>query len=234
MNLTVDIGNTSIKVAIFNSNELVLVKKNVTRQEVMGLIKTHRVSKCIISKVGKSSFDDLGIETLVLTHNTKLPIGLNYKTADTLGVDRIATICAASDLYPNTAALVIDIGSCITFDYLSEEKEFIGGVISPGPKLRAQAMHNFTASLPLVSEIEATDLVGKTTEECMKSGIYNGVLFEIKGFIDSFLEKSPEGKILLTGGYAKTFESSIKQSIFADSNLVLKGLNRILRFNNEK
>ncbi len=234
MNLTVDIGNTSIKVAIFNSNELVHVKKDVTKQDILELIKAHKISQCIISTVGKTTFDDLGIETLFLTHDTKLPIYLKYKTPVTLGVDRIATICAASALYPDERALVIDVGSCITYDYLSAENEFIGGVISPGPKLRAQSMHNFTAALPLVSEIELVDIVGENTKECMQSGIYNGVLFEIKGFIDSFLEKSPKGRVLLTGGYAKTFESSIKESIFVDSNLVLKGLNRILRFNNEK
>jgi len=234
MNLTIDIGNTSIKVAIFDSNELVLVKKDTTKMEILDLIKSHKINQCIISKVGKESFDDLGIKTLFLNHETKIPINIKYKTPETLGVDRIATICAAAEIYPKSNVLVIDIGSCITFDYLSIQKEFIGGSISPGPKLRAEAMHNFTAALPLISEIEKSKPIGTNTKECMKSGIYNGVLFEINGFISSFLKKSPQGIVLLTGGYAKTFESSIKESIFVDSNLVLKGLNTILRFNNEK
>jgi len=234
MNLTVDIGNTLIKIAIFDSNELVLVKKDVTKNQILEIIKNYNITTCIVSRVGEASLDDLGIETLNLDNKTPLPIKIKYKTPHTLGVDRIATICAASNTYPNSDVLVIDIGSCITYDYLSAQKEFIGGVISPGPKLRAQSMHNFTASLPLISEIETIDLIGENTEECMKSGLFNGVLFEIEGFIHSFLQKSPNGTVLLTGGYAKTFESSIKESIFADSNLVLKGLNTILKFNNEK
>lgn len=234
MNLTIDIGNTSIKVAIFNSNELVLVKKDVSRSEILDLITKYNISDCIISKVGSSEFNDLGINTLKLTHETVLPIELSYETPNTLGVDRIATVCAAEALVPKTNVLVIDIGSCITYDYLSENKEFKGGSISPGPKLRAHAMHNFTASLPLVSEVDAINTIGRNTEMCIKSGIYNGISFEINGFISAFLEDYPHGKILLTGGYANSFESSIKESIFVDSNLVVKGLNRILRFNNEK
>ena len=234
MNLCIDIGNTSIKVAVFDKDQLILVKSEVESSKILGLIQTYNISSCIISKVGNADIEDLGVPTHFLTHKTKLPIILDYKTPESLGMDRIAAMCAAEEVCPDTDILVVDIGSCITFDYLNSQKEFVGGVISPGPKLRAESMHNFTANLPLISSVTSSELIGKNTKECMESGIYNGISFEIGGFIGSFFEKYQNGKVLLTGGYAKTFESNIKQSIFVDSNLILKGLNRILRFNNEK
>lgn len=236
MNLIIDVGNTSVKIAIFNAKELILVKKDPTVDEVYSFLSDNKIKHCILSKVGDNSdFDNLiGVEVLLLNHKTNFPIKLNYNTPETLGVDRIATMCAIDDLYPKTAALVIDIGTCITYDFLNTDREFEGGVISAGPLLRAKAMHNFTATLPLIDSVNKSRVIGRSTKECMESGIYNSISFEIDGFVNTFRQKFPEGIIILTGGYAKTFESNIKESIFVDSNLVFKGLNRILNFNNEK
>lgn len=234
-NLVIDIGNTTSKTAVFNENQLIAVEKDVAEASLHFLIKKYAINKAIVAKVGSSAIPDIGLKNVLqLNQTTPLPINIAYHSPNTLGADRIAAVCAACEKFPNTPALVIDIGSCITYDFANEENTFLGGAISPGPVLRYKAMHNFTAALPLLSELEAVDDIEKNTAGCMKSGVFNGILYEIEGFIHTFIRANPKGKVLLTGGFAKTFESKIKHPIFANPNLVLEGLNCILRFNDEK
>lgn len=227
MNLIVDFGNTHNKVAVFDQGKMVSYKV-VSDSEVYSLFD-QVWDGVIISSVGKD-FRSENSNHLVLSHDTPVPIQNEYQTPDTLGVDRIAAAVGATYLYPDASCLVIDAGTCITYDLLVRDT-FIGGIISPGLQMRLDAMNNFTKKLPLLVSVSQTTLIGKSTKECMLSGATNGLLAEMNGIIDQFQEENEGLKILLCGGDIKTFESKLKASIFVEPNLVVIGLNRILEYN---
>jgi len=169
---------------------------------------------------------------LELDHRTSLPIKNRYLSPETLGYDRIAAAVGAKTLFPDDNVLVIDMGTAITIDLVSSEHEFIGGNISPGLGLRAKALHKFTRKLPLVAPKIENEIFGRTTEEAISSGIIQGIFYEIEGYINQMNLIYKKLKIVLTGGDVKYFDKKLKNSIFVDSNLNLKGLNRILDYNN--
>ena len=168
---------------------------------------------------------------MVLDHETSLPITSQYATPHTLGVDRIASVAGANFLYPGKNCLVIDLGTCITYDLIDQSGVHHGGGISPGLEMRLKAMHKFTSKLPLISMKGKPDLIGKTTKECMQSGALNGTIAELEGIIWRYRQLFKDLVIIFCGGGAIFFESKIKDDIFALPNLVLTGLNHILRFN---
>jgi type III pantothenate kinase len=160
-----------------------------------------------------------------------LPVVNLYATPLTLGVDRLAGVCGAQQIFPLQHCLVIDAGTCITYDFLDKEGKYYGGGISPGLKMRFQAVHTFTAKLPLVTPKGHVPLIGNSTESCIQSGVVNGVLAELDGIIDQYGKKFEGLRVILCGGDAMFFENQLKASIFASPELVLIGLNSILNYN---
>ena len=143
----------------------------------------------------------------------------------------MAAACGALEIFQDQNCLVIDAGTCINYEFLDKQANYHGGAISPGIQMRFEAMHKFTARLPLLKEISKTDLVGNSTESCMKSGVINGVLAEVNGIIDQYNQKFPRLRVILCGGDAHFFENNLKPPIFVAPDLVLHGLNRILLHN---
>lgn len=236
MNICIDIGNTNAKLGFFSEDELLEVKLNVADRGIIKMIKEHNPEHVIISSVRKGIGNIVVrsskiCDTLVLNHLTRLPFNNLYKTPQTLGVDRIAAVVGAGFLHNNKNCLIIDLGTCITYDLIDKSGSYHGGGISPGVEMKLKAMHKFTSKLPIVSATSQPELIGKTTKECMLSGAINGTIAELEGIIDRYRQFFDGLTIIFCGGDAFFFESKIKDHIFAFPNLVLVGLNQILRFN---
>ena len=240
MNLIIDVGNTKVKIAIFSKGKL-LRKSSVAFGELEGELTTwfnsyKGLKRAIIASVGPVGDDHFnyfppGIQITELSSKTKLPFKNLYKTPKTLGDDRVALVAAAASKYPDRNVLVIDAGSCITFDFKNDRNEYLGGAISPGIRLRYEALHNFTANLPLLDAKMPAELLGRTTKSSIHSGVIFGLVREIQGTIDSYKEKWSDLTVILTGGDAKLLSKQLKNSIFANPNFLLIGLNEILEFN---
>lgn len=166
-------------------------------------------------------------------NDVRLPITIKYKTPHTLGKDRIAAVVGAYYLQPNRNILIIDAGTCITYELLEASGSYLGGNISPGMTTRFKALNDYTKKLPLVNEREEVPCWGTCTEDAIRAGVVNGIVFEMDGYIDKAKELYSDVLVFLTGGHSFYFESRLKNSIFADINLVLTGLNRILEYNVE-
>ena len=233
MKLIIDIGNTLVKYAIFSSDEIVIIykKNDVELSFMQELIQKHNVNDVIISSVRDKVDGDFGIKTLYLNHLTPLPITINYETPETLGNDRIANVVAASILYPNKNILIIDAGTCITIDFIDQNKEYQGGRISPGIEMRYKSLHKYTSNLPKLTISNTAQQIGKDTNSSIVSGVEKGVVAEIETIIDDFKNENEDLFVIVTGGDTFFFENTLKNSIFADQNLVLKGLNKILKYN---
>ena len=233
MKLIIDIGNTLVKYAIFSSDEIVIIykKNDVELSFMQELIQKHNVNDVIISSVRDKVDGDFGIKTLYLNHLTPFPITINYETPETLGNDRIANVVAASVLYPNKNILIIDAGTCITIDFIDQNKEYQGGRISPGIEMRYKSLHKYTSNLPKLTISNTAQQIGKDTNSSIVSGVEKGVVAEIETIIDDFKNENEDLFVIVTGGDTFFFENTLKNSIFADQNLVLKGLNEILKYN---
>jgi type III pantothenate kinase len=236
LNICIDIGNTNAKLGFFTKNELLEVKQNVADRGIIKIIKEHNPAQVIIGSVRKGIGNIVErsakiSNTLVLNHLTPIPFESLYKTPQTLGVDRVAAVTGAGFLHQNKNCLVIDMGTCITYDLIDKSGTYHGGGISPGIEMKLKAMHKFTSKLPIVAKVGDQDLIGKTTRECMQSGAINGTIAEVEGIIERYRQFYDNLTIILCGGDAIFFESKIKDHIFAFPNLVLVGLNQILRFN---
>lgn len=238
MNLTIDVGNNQTKIGVFNGEKIIQFQNYapLTISDVEELFHAYKIENAIIADV---AFYDAGIDDFLrsntrfikLSHETKMPVALNYLTPETLGRDRIAAAAAAVDLFPNNNCLVIDAGTSITYDIINAEKEFLGGGISPGISMRFKALHNFTARLPLLKKEPIDYLTGKNTEQSILSGVINGTVGEMIYIVDSYAKIYPDLQVLLTGGDAPFFETRLNYKIFAVPNLVLRGLNKILTYN---
>lgn len=170
-------------------------------------------------------------QVVSFTADTPVPVGIDYATPETLGRDRVAAAVGASVLYPNREVLIVDFGTALTMDYLSADGVFHGGSISLGVTNRFRALHEYTASLPLVEPTEEEQLFGNSTKTAIAQGVMNSVQFELEGYIARMAEKKADFCIIFTGGEAKYFVKRIKNTIFAEPNLVFCGLNRILEYN---
>ena len=236
MNLIIDIGNTLVKYAVFNNDQLVEILKTseIETGKANTLIKEFDIKNVIISSVRKEMNWNLDVEVIHLSHKTSLPINLNYKTPETLGKDRIANIVAVSEEYPNKNAVVIDAGTCITYDFINKNKEYLGGRISPGLEMRYKSLNEFTELLPKLSVSGESKFIGDDTDSSILSGVEQGVLSEVDSLISVFRKENEDLIVVVTGGDTFFFENALKNSIFADQNLVLKGLNIILKYNEDK
>jgi type III pantothenate kinase len=171
---------------------------------------------------------------LELDHQTEIPIGNLYQTPETLGKDRIAAAVGANELFPDQNLLVIDAGTAITFDLISEKNEFIGGNISPGLEMRFKALNQFTGSLPLLNRSNDFNGIGQNTNEAIQAGVQNGIIYEISQTIETFNRNYQNLQIIMTGGDSIFFDKKLNYTIFVNFNLTLIGLNRILEHNAKK
>jgi len=169
-----------------------------------------------------------------LTSETPIPLTNLYLTPATLGYDRLASAVGANNIYPGSNVLVIDIGSAITIDFVNDNNEYTGGNISPGMEMRFKALNEYTANLPLEKPQENIETLGTNTASAIVNGVQNGIIFELDGYINQLTEIYSNLKVIITGGDADFFVKKLKSTIFADSNLILKGLNKILEYNIEK
>ncbi|WP_196885977.1 type III pantothenate kinase [Aureivirga sp. CE67] len=239
MNLIIDVGNTRIKVAVFEEDTLVSLLKidpEMIFQVLEKKIEKYNLQHAILSSVGEKSdeianFLEGKVATVFLDQQTKVPFINKYETPKTLGVDRIALASAGVSQFPEQNVLVIDAGTCITFDFVNKEKEYLGGAISLGLMMRYKALHNFTAKLPLLTPEIPDSYIGKTSVESMNSGVVNGIIAEIEGIISKYQRDFNNLTIVLTGGDAKFLAKQLKKGIFANPNFLLEGLNDILKYN---
>ncbi len=239
MNLVIDIGNSFQKIGLFHPNgELVLVDSfpKLDCEYISALIQNNHICHAIISEVGLMDPNITQIlqkktNLIPFTKDLKLPIQLSYLTPDSLGKDRIANSVAAHHLFPNQNCLSIQAGSCIVYDFIDQFGAFLGGAISPGIQMRFNALHNQTARLPLLEKSSIDFFLGKDTQQSIKSGVINGVVFEIEGQINAYKAEFKDVSVLLTGGDMGYLQKSIKNQIFATPNLVMFGLNKILNLN---
>jgi type III pantothenate kinase len=240
INLCIDWGNTNVKAAIFDNDTL---QKQITfsdesaLEKVSSLMEAFKPVKAIICSVVHHD-DELQhmikakIKSMVkLDGYTRTPINNAYLSPDTLGPDRLALACGAHILYPGKNNLVISIGTCITYNLVQKNKTFRGGAISPGLHMRLKAMSTFTDKLPEVGVNGDLVLLGYDTETCMRSGAVIGTAAEIDGMIQNYEAQYPDFNAILTGGDAPYFATKVKSKIFADPDLLLKGLNQILNYN---
>lgn len=239
MNLVIDIGNTRIKLAVFKLNKLeefFIVTENTLEKTLNNLSKQYHINNAIISSVAEIP-DELkiyieNISTVIhLDQKTKVPFINRYETPETLGVDRIALVTAAVTQFSNQNILIIDAGSCITYDLVSSKNEYFGGAISPGLEMRLKALNTFTDKLPLLPLIDTEISIGNNTKNSIYFGVINGVIAEIVGFITYFEKENKKLTVVLTGGDTIFLAKRLKNSIFANSNFLLEGLNSILEYN---
>ncbi|HEV7349941.1 type III pantothenate kinase [Telluribacter sp.] len=236
MNIVVDSGNTFSKIGWFEGDTLVEYRVRLTFEELLSAIRTQPPEYLIYSSVSHPVEEfrerlQLNTPVLNLTGSTPVPITKNYDTPHTLGADRIAAAVGAVALFPEEDLVVIDMGTCITYDYVTRSGSFEGGLISPGVRMRFRAMHSFTERLPLVEPDGLPLFPGKSTSSAMQSGVMNGLLGEINGIIEAYRQICPACRVVMCGGDVPFFESRLKPTIFAVPELVLIGLNRILLYN---
>ncbi len=237
-NLVIDIGNSFVKSAYFENHELISSEahSSFTENTVRQLLDTHKVDAAILSSVGSysDSIDSVLSEKcfyIKLSHETPVPVKNLYETPETLGMDRLAGVTGASVLFPGKNALVVDAGTCITYDIITADKEYLGGSIAPGLTMRFKALHNFTDKLPLLDITNIDYLWGKTTEESVIAGVINGTLVETDEIISKYSGLFDELVVIFCGGDMFFFDKKLKNRIFAFEKIVLHGLNEILLYN---
>ena len=239
MNLVIDIGNTRVKTAVFLNNEIIYNDSFSLRdlkRTLKKITENYLIKNVIISSVGglkSSNLDFLHdkFKVLELDNTTKVPFINKYKTPNTLGVDRIALMAACSNQFSNQNVLVFDVGSCITYDFINDKNEYMGGGISPGIEMRYKSLNFYTAGLPKLNAPVIIPKQGDTTDNAIHLGVLNGVIFEIEGVIRTFRAKNDKLTIVLTGGDTIFLAKNIKSTIFANPNFLLEGLNSILTYN---
>ena len=239
MNLIIDIGNTVAKLAVFDDDNLleVFYDSNQTLESLPAVCGKYPLSRAVVATVielnetVENRLKSLPVPLLQLDSTTPLPIKNLYETPQTLGYDRIAAVVGAYQIFPGRDILVIDAGTCITYEFIDSLGQYHGGNISPGVQMRFKALHQFTSKLPLISAEGRMTQLGKNTETAIRMGVLQGVEYEMLGYIETMRHKYPELLVFLTGGDEFSFDTNLKSIIFADRFLVLKGLNRILNYN---
>lgn len=240
MNLIIDIGNTLVKAAIFDKGLITKVVKAESFSDALlqNLFKVHGYFEGIIVSDVRHPDPETDRQLSVMTNNfirltpsVALPLAIDYKSPETLGVDRLALAVGANDLFPDQNVLIISCGTAITFDIVTDANRYPGGNISPGMSMRFRALHEFSGRLPLVVPGTPSDIFGKTTTEALQNGVILGIINEIDGVAETFSNSFQKLKVILTGGDADFFANRLKSTIFVDQYLLIKGLNRILEYN---
>ncbi|MEL6924072.1 MAG: type III pantothenate kinase, partial [Bacteroidota bacterium] len=227
MNLCIDIGNTRTKLGLFKNSVLKkrVVWESLSLREFRQFCEKWKVKRAILSATdhlpkGVEIYLNRQLEYHRFTHETPLPIENKYRTPKTLGRDRLAAAIGAFALFPNEGSLVIDAGTCTTYDVLTANGHYLGGNITPGIDMRLEAMHHFTAKLPLVKRGPTKKLVGNTTKSALRTGSQLAALFEMEGFIAAYSRQFGAINVILTGGNADYFAKHLKTKIFEDQILV--------------
>jgi len=243
MNLTIDIGNTRSKLAIFNSGNIVdnIVLNEINPKSIKEFTSNHpNIQNIIISSVKEMNRELIHFlksesnNVIDLSSRTEIPIKNLYETKETLGKDRLAAVVGANNIFPDTNVLVIDMGTAITFDFIDNKSQYIGGTISPGLDMRFKSLNQHTNKLPLLEKKDSTSLIGKNTDNAIISGVQNGITFETDSYINHFNSTYENLKTILTGGDAIFFDKKLKNTIFVNLNINLIGLNTILEYNIRK
>ena len=233
MILTIDVGNSRIKVAVFEHNkqlDLIIFEPNEALKKIKNIFQKYsNIHKIVLSSVGKLdkevvNFIEKSYPTEIISHKTKFPFTNLYTTPNTLGIDRMVLAAGATLLYPNQNRLIIDAGTCITYDYVNLRNEYLGGAISPGINIRYKSLNHYTSKLPLLELNDTFEIIGNSTKNAIHSGVINGMIFEIEGFISQYLLKNQDLTIILTGGDADFLAKRLKNTIFANSNFLLESL----------
>jgi len=238
--IAIDLGNTFAKAGKFQGHELVSTVRfqHDIFEQIREWLPSQAPDQVIIGSVIALPAEFVSAlreitEVLILDDRLTLPVYIGYNDPSELGKDRIAAAVAAASLFPQENILSIDLGSCITYDFVNQDEVFEGGSISPGLQMRLRAMHQFTEQLPNLEghAFSSVPLVGKSTKEGMLSGVINGILNEIDCIIDAYQAQDSSIRVIIGGGDAPFFENNLKNAIFAEPELVLKGLNQIRHFN---
>lgn len=237
--LCFDFGNTRLKCGVFDGSALreVISLENDSDDTIRGIIEKYKPVKSLLSSVTNHN---PGVDTILaaagkfhrLDHQSRLPVTTPVGKPETIGADRLALCVAAVDMFPGKNNLVVGLGTAITYNFINRKKEFMGGGISPGMEMRFKSLQMFTAKLPLVKKDWNFPLIGYDTRTNILSGVLFGMAKEIDGIINSYSEKYSNLNVLLTGGDSTYFAHHLKNKIFADLNLIFKGLYAISELNN--
>jgi type III pantothenate kinase len=251
MLLAVDVGNTKIKVAVFEGSNLVerfdFYSSELQKQIEFTLNKYQNTTDLVVASVGNITKEaflafEKQLKIHFITHNSTFPFHNKYETPHSLGIDRMVLASGAVLNFPKQNRLVIDAGTCITYDFIDENDNYLGGAISPGIRLRYESLHHFTAKLPLLTldlfkenlkSIDEHDFIGNSTSSAIHSGVLNGVQNEIEGFITQYQRVYPKFIIILTGGDTEFLAKRLKNTIFANSNFLLESLNQTFQYKNQ-
>jgi type III pantothenate kinase len=253
MNLVTDIGNSACKAAVFRQGDMLAFwqwETGITHPLRQILEEYPEIETAIVSSVRRDdaglrkAMEEAGIRVLVLDENTTLPLKNRYRTPSSLGKDRLAAAVGANARFPGQNLLVIDAGTAITMDFVSAANEYLGGNISPGLSMRFRSLHEYTDNLPLIEPIEEIpagnaaagekpSFPGKDTEEAIRAGVINGIIFELDEYLNRLKNRYPDLQVIMTGGDSGFFDKKLKNSIFVDPVLNLNGLLRILEYNVE-
>lgn len=239
MNLILDVGNSLVKCALFQKGEILekhTFSSSVRAFDVDNLILKHNpqnVIWCGVSETQKALKAHLAqkVSMIEVNYLMKLPFQNLYKTPATLGHDRIALVGGAALLYPNRPVLVVDAGSCVTFDFINKNGQYFGGSISPGLNMRYKALNHFTDKLPVLSPVHFNNFSGNNTAEAIHAGVYQGFLYEIQTRINQYVAENEFLTIILTGGDLDYLRIETKNRIFANPNFLLESLNALLDYN---
>lgn len=239
MILTIDVGNTRIKGAVFENDTFVeqfQFEPKALQNGIESILNKYpSASDLVVASVGNFDKNDFlsfsnQIAIHFVSHNDPFPFLNAYATPNTLGIDRMVLASGATIRYPNQNRLVIDAGTCVTYDFISQDDVYLGGAISPGLRLRYQSLNRFTSALPLL-ESECPDyFIGNSTANSIHSGVVNGLAHEIDGFIEEYRMRYPNFIIILTGGDAEFLAKRLKNTIFANSNFLLESLNQTFQY----
>ncbi|WP_296142481.1 type III pantothenate kinase [uncultured Flavobacterium sp.] len=239
MLLAIDIGNTRIKGAVFEKDNVIenfVFSKNELEKNIENILKIFpKVQDLVIASVGNLSKSDFlkfekSLKVHFVSNEDVFPFENKYATPKTLGIDRAVLASGAVLQFPKQNRLVIDAGTCITYDFIDSEDNYLGGAISPGFRLRYEALHNFTAKLPLLELENPDNFIGNSTQQSIHSGVVNGMIHEIDGFINQYKEQYSKFTIILTGGDTEFLAKRLKNTIFANSNFLLESLNHLFQY----
>jgi type III pantothenate kinase len=236
INLIVDIGNSRTKCYVFNDDESIAGYsfQSLTAVRLKKILSGHKVQNSILSSVIKTKTSLITVlkknsRFILLNHQTSLPLKNRYRTKETLGNDRIANAAGAIKIFPSRNCLVIDAGTCVKYDFVNAKGEYLGGAISPGLQMRYRSLHDYTSALPLLRPSVHVTFTGTDTEGSITSGVQQGILNEMEGYIRLYNKKYRGLKVILTGGDADRFAHLLNFRIFAAPQLTATGLNEILQ-----
>lgn len=233
MFLAIDIGNSRTKVAVYENTtllQMVVFSQTVFREEIEKILSSYdKIQQIVMASVGKLAEDDLywlqkKAAVHLLNALSPLPYRNRYATPATLGADRAVLAAGATLKFPDQNRLIIDAGTCITYDFIDQNNQYLGGAISPGFSLRYKSLNDYTARLPLLAITEEHPVIGSSTNNSIQSGVINGIIYEIEGFIQHYTQACDTLTVILTGGDAIFLAKRLKNSIFAQPNFLLESL----------